>query len=362
MLRVTMPKWGLSMREGRVVSWLVDEGATVAPGDELCEAESDKINGVVEATGGGILRRRLAVEGDLLPVGGLLGVIADTSTPDGEIDALIAEFEATFVPPAEDDAEDAAPQSVTVGGLELSYALRGEGGEPLVLLHGFGGDKGGWLFNHEALAAGRAVYAFDLPGHGDSSKAVVDGSPDALAATLAGAFDVLGIERAHVVGHSLGGLVTMLLAITHARVARATLIAPAGLGPEIDAGYLDGFIAAAGRNDLRPLLQRLYADPAVVTRQVVDDVLKIKRRDGVGQALRTIADGFVSDGRQARIVAAEYAATGLPTTVIVGSADAIIPPEHANALAGSATIELIDGAGHMPMMEAAGAVNRLIDR
>lgn len=57
----------------------------------------------------------------------------------------------------------------------IRYFERGEGGVPLVLVHGFGGDLNNWMFNHEALAAGRRVIALDLPGHGESTKQLVRG-------------------------------------------------------------------------------------------------------------------------------------------------------------------------------------------
>ena len=84
----------------------------------------------------------------------------------------------------------------------LRFLAQGEGGEPLVLLHGFGGDLNNWLFNAEPLSAGRAVYALDFPGHGGSVKEARD-LLDALRSFL----DSQGIERAHLAGHSMGGLV-----------------------------------------------------------------------------------------------------------------------------------------------------------
>ena len=92
--KLGMPKWGLSMTEGRVIDWLVEEGAEIAVGDEVAEVETEKINGVVEAPVAGVLRRRVAASDDVIPVGGLLGVIADASVPEAEIDAIADEFEA----------------------------------------------------------------------------------------------------------------------------------------------------------------------------------------------------------------------------------------------------------------------------
>lgn len=111
---ITMPKWGLTMEEGTLVRWMVEVGATVAPGDELAEVETDKIVNVLENTQAGILRLTVAEEGDVLPVGALLGIIAEEGVSDADIDAFIAgggaaAAEESAVAPAEQAPEAAAP-------------------------------------------------------------------------------------------------------------------------------------------------------------------------------------------------------------------------------------------------------------
>lgn len=360
---VTMPKWGLSMKEGKVTGWLVDEGAAVASGAELVDIETEKISSAAEAPAGGVLRRRIAAEGDVLPVSGLLGIIADASVPDAEIDAFVADFQANFVPP-EDDDEDSGPatESVEIDGASIRYLVKGEGAQNVLLIHGFGGDLNNWLFNHDALAETRTVYALDLPGHGGSAKAVADGSLAALAGAVHKFMDALGIEQAHLVGHSLGGAVALAFALGHAgRVASLTLICSAGLGPEINTEYIQGFIGAGRRKEIKPWLEQLFADPSLVSRQLVDDILKFKRLDGVEDALRTIADGFIADGTQSVVLADRLGEAGVPVLVVWGAEDRIIPPAHADGLPEGVTVEIIAGSGHMVQMEAAGAVNGLIE-
>lgn len=171
--KLGMPKWGLSMTEGTVVEWLVEEGTELNNGDEVVEVESEKINNAVETPAPGVLRRRVAKEGDVLPVGGMLGVIADASVSDEEIDAYVEEFQANFVPSVE-EAGGPEPETVEIGGKNIQYLKLGEGeGVPLVLLHGFGGDINIWVFNQEALAeCVRTVSAVDLTGNGGSTKDV----------------------------------------------------------------------------------------------------------------------------------------------------------------------------------------------
>ncbi|MBT5435017.1 MAG: acetoin dehydrogenase dihydrolipoyllysine-residue acetyltransferase subunit, partial [Rhodospirillaceae bacterium] len=89
---ITVPKWGMAMEEGTVTGWHLEEGATVAEGDEVLDVESTKIANVIEAKGNGILRRRVAAEGTTLPVGGLLAVIASDDVSDEEIDGFVSGF------------------------------------------------------------------------------------------------------------------------------------------------------------------------------------------------------------------------------------------------------------------------------
>jgi pyruvate dehydrogenase E2 component (dihydrolipoamide acetyltransferase) len=355
--KLGMPKWGLSMTEGKVLDWLVDEGDEIAVGDEVAEVETEKITGAVEAPAAGVLRRRVADVGDVVPVGGLLGVIAPAEVPDADIDAFVSEFEAAFVPGEAEEAAGPEPETVTVGAGTLRFLRQGESGEAVVLLHGFGGDLNNWLFNLDALAEGHTVYALDLPGHGGSVKRA-----EGLAGLTAAVREFLDdrrIERAHFVGHSMGGLVAAALAReAPERVASLTLVDPAGLGEEIDREYVEGFVAATSRRDLKPVLQRLFADPELVTRSMVDDVLKYKRLDGVDAALRSLAADLFPGGRQQQSL--ELDAYDGPVLVIWGEKDAVIPAAHADAAPARAERQVLAGAGHSPHLETAGEFNRIV--
>jgi pyruvate dehydrogenase E2 component (dihydrolipoamide acetyltransferase) len=360
---IVMPKWGLEMREGKVAAWLVDEGTQITVGMPILDVETDKISNAVEAPDPGLLRRKIAQPDETLPVKALLGVLADASVSDAEIDAYVAAF---VVPAAAADDDEAAPAYAfaEVDGLRLRYARRGpSAGVPVLFIHGFGGDLDNWLFNLDALAETAPVIALDLPAHGQSTPRLPGSSLSDLATVVVHFLDHIDVGQVHLVGHSLGAAVAARMALDHpSRVASLALISAAGLGPEINIGYIDGFIESASRRELKPVVEQLFNNPDLVSRQLLDDLLRYKRLDGVSEALRELSSAQFGGGRQTEQPGLELARIGKPVLMIWGREDRIIAAaQSANAPAG-ARVVLIDGAGHMPMMEKASEVNALLAR
>ncbi|MCE8536581.1 acetoin dehydrogenase dihydrolipoyllysine-residue acetyltransferase subunit [Ruegeria pomeroyi] len=355
---ILMPKWGLSMREGTLAAWHVEEGTEISPGDEIMDVETDKIANVVEAADGGLLRRRVGQAGEVYPVRALLGVLAPESVSDAEVDAYVDAFEMPVVEEDEDTGPAHEFADLAVG--RIRYTTREGEGVPVILIHGFGGDLDNWLFNIDALAEKAPVHALDLPGHGQSVKAVDNPGLGTMVDAVVQLMDHLNIETAHLVGHSMGGLVSGQVAIDHpGRVASLSLICSAGLGDEINRGYIDGFVGAASRRDLKPVLKDLFADQSLVSRAMVDDLLKYKRLDGVQSFLEALRGNLFADGRQAAGIAAGLSGFSGPVQVIWGAEDAVIPQTHANSIPG-ARVTVVEGTGHMVQMENASRVNELI--
>jgi pyruvate dehydrogenase E2 component (dihydrolipoamide acetyltransferase) len=90
---ITMPKFGMTMEEGTVDSWVIAEGDSFSAGDPLVTIESSKLSNDLEAPFDGTLRRIVAQAGEELPVGALIGVAADPSVPDSEIDQFVSEHQ-----------------------------------------------------------------------------------------------------------------------------------------------------------------------------------------------------------------------------------------------------------------------------
>jgi pyruvate dehydrogenase E2 component (dihydrolipoyllysine-residue acetyltransferase) len=349
---ITMPKWGMSMREGLVADWLITEGENVNKGDELVEIETDKITNVMEVPTSGQLCRHITQAGETVPVGALIGLLSDGDVSEAEIEEFVASFE-VIAPEGEEDGDGVQTTIMDVDGRNICYLAMGPESDqiPIILIHGFGGDLNNWLFNQAALADNRRVIALDLPGHGSSGKSLASGSLEELALAVAGLMDGLEIDKAHLVGHSLGGAVAAKLAILHTeRVASLSLLAPAGLGHPVDQDYLNDFITVSRQRKLRGVLGKLFANPEMVTLDMVEDVVRFKRLDGVPECLRALADNALAVGN------AEIPHTDIsvPTQVIWGEADGIIAPA-------TSTDHLLANCGHMVHMEAASDVNALIE-
>lgn len=360
--RVTMPKWGLSMESGRLIEWLVSEGDEIEKGQDVAEIDTDKIVAVLESTCSGVVRALVVEVNVAVPVGGTLVVVAPADVPQEEIDAVVAEAKEQLVSGDIEDVSGPEVAEVDVDGRSISYAVLGDTeseATPVVFVHGYGGDKNSWLFVQEPISADRATYALDLPGHGDSSKDVGDGSVATLASSLVGFLNELGLSRVHLVGHSTGGAVATLAAADPAalgKVASLTLISPVGYGPDVNAGYIRGFAEAETRRELKPHLQQLFADQSQVNRQLIDDLLKYKRLDGVDAALALIVAALLDGEKSAVDVTAEQASFGGKTVAVWGAEDKVIPASNSGSLEGKATVHTVDGAGHMAHIEKPQAV------
>lgn len=356
---VLVPKWGLTMEEGMLVAWHVSEGSTVAKGDELVDIETSKIANTVEAMHTGILRRQVATAGQSYPCGALIGVIAEASVPDEEIEAFVAEH-AHATPEVPGEATVAGPQTLEVQGHALRYLALGGGGVPILLIHGFGGDLNNWLFVQPALAESRATYAVDLPGHGSSSKDLSGiGSFADVATGLWSLMDALTVDKLHIAAHSMGAAIALAMSRSQAeRIASLTLLSPAGLGV-VPKEFMSGLIGARSRREISNLTRMLFADEARVNRELVDNLQRYKRLDGVEVALQRFA-GFLSS--ENRAVSEALAGVTSPVHLVWGAKDRILPPLTVGELPSNVRLTVLEGAGHMPHLERSSQVVEIIEK
>ncbi len=269
-------------------------------------------------------------------------------------------------------------RSVRIHGRSVAYVAAGDG-PVLLLIHGMAGTCESWREVIEPLARDHTVIAPDLPGHGASEPAGGDYSIGALAAGLRDLLLALGHDRATVVGHSLGGGVSMQFAYQYPEmIERLALVSSGGLGPEVSpvlrAATLPGadlFIAAtAGPGSvvgsaLGRGLGALGLRPSPDVAEVARSYASLNDSDRRAAFLATVR-AVIGTGGQ-RIDAADrlYLAEAVPVLIVWGAEDSIIPVHHGEgaheAIPGS-RLEVFEGVGHVPQLEAPGRFTIALER
>jgi pyruvate dehydrogenase E2 component (dihydrolipoamide acetyltransferase) len=258
-----------------------------------------------------------------------------------------------------DDARAARAAFRPETGLLAVSRGRGGAGTPVVLLHGFASDATSKA-RLEAHLRDRPVIRIDLPAHGKSPKRAADSFAD-LVRDVRHALDGLSLCSAHLVGHSLGGAVALALADTRPdRIAGLTLIAPAGLGPEIGGAVLRGICNATRAASLDPWLRSLVSDEAIVTDSYVRLAMAARADARLRAAQAALAEALFPDGVQAFDLRAALDRVAAPARIVWGRHDAIIPWTHALRAPGRVALHLFDGIGHMPQIECPEAVAAIL--
>ncbi len=252
--------------------------------------------------------------------------------------------------------------SAQPGPLHVSH--RKGSGVPLVLLHGFTADSQSWAPLEKALGSDRRLIRIDLPGHGRSPRCKLRSFAD-LARMMVEAFDeaTKAYDEVHVLGHSLGGALALAVADIRARnVAGLSLIAPAGLGPEIDATALTGIIRATRAESLAPWLRCLTARPEGISDEYSRAAMKLRRDPALRTFQAEMAEVLFPDGVQAFDLRPALSRLQCQTTLIWGRSDHILPWRQALNVSGDFALHLLRDAGHVPQIECPDRVARIVLR
>jgi pimeloyl-ACP methyl ester carboxylesterase len=245
--------------------------------------------------------------------------------------------------------------------MDLFAREMGQGDMPVVLLHGFGGDHSAWQLIQETLSPHARTVAFDLPGHGLSLDYPGAGSPKTAANAVIAALDARGIERAHLVGHSMGGAVSCLVALfAPQKVASLTLLAPGGFGPQINHRLLTRYAAAQEREDIATCLEAMSGWYSPVYDATIDHAFAARQEPGQREMLIEMAKGLARDGKQGELPLDKVAELGIPVTLIWGALDNVLPSRQADAVPSSFVVHRFDNLGHMLPEEAPEEMARLI--
>lgn len=256
-----------------------------------------------------------------------------------------------------------------IANMDTRVIEAGSSGEPIVLVHGTGGRADRWLHNMDALsAAGYHAYAFDLPGHGFASKgASLDCSVPGYRKFLAAFLDEMKIDKAVIVGTSLGGHVVASYACEHPDRVRAIVLSGSmGLVP---LGAEARARVEAGANNqsyegVKGKLGRVIFDPALVTQDFVDEEFRINNSFGAKESFATLGryigqrlDDDVVGDRLAKLT------PGLPTLLLWGAEDKTVPlsaGEAAARLLPGARLVVLPKAAHTPYYERAADFNAVL--
>lgn len=417
-----LPRLGETMEEGRIVGWLKQPGDKFKRGEILLEVETDKTVVEVPALQDGMMVEHLAAESAMIPVDGPIARIeivgsqstqrtataaatpakapsvipalaraAATQHPDADgtrasprarriardhaksLAGIVGtgrggrisgeDVLAALAPVAQKAAAPAKETTIQVATRAGTLAVRewpaqGQRRGDAFLIHGLFAEAESFSLLARRLAKnGLRVLALDLPGHGQSdAKAenldqAVEAASMALRATASGPI--------RLVGHSLGAMIaTRIAAEGEVPVDRLLLLAPAGLGVEIDAGFITGMVEAESVSDLERETAKLGGG-ALSPAYLKDLLAKIKTRRDL---LRAITASVTAGGAQRQMIVSELERVKDPITAVFGVADRIIPWQHAANLPQRVAVHFVKDAGHMPHWTAPNFVADLLLR
>lgn len=404
-----------------VIAWAMKSGDPVKTGDLLVTVETAKAATEIEADRDGWLAEIFFAEGQEAPVGAVLGTIADAKPMAGQPASvgpataaaaaanpreLVAdEASSSIRPPGSravasplarrlaasagldlatisgsgphgrikkrdidaalaartnehDDAGQRTPTAVQTSPVAAPALARQTA--PVVLIHGFGSDRSVWRQVVPLLQSGIDTISLDLPGHGTESARPASSIKE-IAFLLSDRLEEMGVGNAHLVGHSLGGAAALALArLGRLAVRSVTLLAPGGLGPEINASFIAGLARATTVQALQPWLTVMVGDPAALPSGYAQAALRQMEKAGNRDAIAAMAESLFPDGTQGFDLAGALGELAVPTRLIWGRLDRVIPAAHAARAPGFTAVHLLDGVGHVPQIEAPVLTARLI--
>jgi pimeloyl-ACP methyl ester carboxylesterase len=267
-----------------------------------------------------------------------------------------------------------SPQTIHLKGHTIFYTVKGEG-KPLLLIHGYGAGIWVWEEQIEALSQFYRVYALDLIGHGFSDRPKIPYTPETYIYCLRDFIDGVGIEKATLIGNSMGGGIAWAMAIlSPERVDRLILIdcvPPDVLHQVKNESFrmlvaIKGIpalpylvIAARNKNSIRQILLECISDIKLITPEVLNRQHQLSKIKGTTGVLYST----FKHAKEALRLKDQLSLIHQPTLFIWGERDLIFPPQLGEnlhrAIAGS-KFQRIEKSGHIPMWETPDEVNQAI--
>jgi pimeloyl-ACP methyl ester carboxylesterase len=260
-----------------------------------------------------------------------------------------------------------------VDGLAVHYVAEGDGEPAVILIHGIGGFAESWRHNIPPLARRAQVFALDLPGYGRSAKPRGPYDLGFFARVVHGFMATMGVGRASLIGHSLGGAVAVTCGLTHpSRIERLCLIGSLVPGFPFRPSWILQTLVRPGIGEALALLGHARVYRAAIGRCFhrpapgeVDFLVRFAYRARTGPEARAAYLATLRHvGRDLMDRAEAYrraiATLEAPVLLIHGQGDRVVPPAHVASAVDAfprATIRWVDACGHFPQIERSADVN-----
>jgi 4,5:9,10-diseco-3-hydroxy-5,9,17-trioxoandrosta-1(10),2-diene-4-oate hydrolase len=262
---------------------------------------------------------------------------------------------------------------VTINGITVRYIARGAG-LPVLLIHGFDEFLEVWSLNIDALSKHHRVYAIDLPGHGLSQKPKADYKLSFFTEFVINFMSALGLEPATLVGHSMGGALSLEAAINYPeRIAKLILVDSGGFSREAPLLYRLATLPVVGdviiRPTTKPLLRRglrgIFYNPDIVTEEMVELDYHYLKMPGAKETMLNVIrnNSDLSGPRPEVVLLGRLHLVRVPTLLIHGAQDRLVPLKQVKAaskLIPNARLKVFDRCGHCPQIEKAIAFNKTV--
>lgn len=269
-------------------------------------------------------------------------------------------------------------QEISVNDISIRYLTAGSG-VPLVLLHGIGDSAADWQEVVPFLARRYRVYAPDLPGHGRSTKTLAQYTPAALTHAVIAWLDALDLPQVFLVGHSLGGLLALQMALAApTRVPALALMASGGLGRAINpllcmlATPFYGEVAAAWGQTFPGRMQRLwvripllFAHPGNAPAWWRREQEQLAGQPGFLEANLAILRTIVDWRGQRVVLLDQLPDLAMPTLLVWGTEDHVLPVSQARAALNrlpQGQMELVAGGGHLLPVECPAQSAQILEQ
>jgi pimeloyl-ACP methyl ester carboxylesterase len=264
---------------------------------------------------------------------------------------------------------------IKVGNINTRFWAAGDKGTAVVLVHGLGGSIENWVNNIDALAQHHRVYAMDLVGFGRAEKTPLTHDLNVLGEFIDDFMKTQSVEKASLVGNSLGGGLVLRFAIDYpGKVEKLVLVDNAGMGRGVILDFkvaslplIGEFLTRPSRKGTARLWKKVVYDSSLVTERLVEEGYGLITLPGARKALLATVRACINlSGQRADLTGLLISKLGTitaPTLIFWGQQDRIIPLAHAHIAMKkipNARLHIFDRCGHMPQLEHPEEFNKLV--